>query len=195
VPTNTPVPTATMTLAPTPNPADVGLPTEAPGTDVLDFTMTLCQAQWFTRTSTLSCPGEENNSSPGFVEALPGDRQGLETNFPIVLMYPPQDSSETIYGKYPSFTVQKGDRFRAVLACRLHSFCDVDFGLGYYSTAGQTGLLHWPHRFTDSPIVVDYPLDGFAGRSVQFSLSLRGVGNRVDAYGIWLLPHIYRPAP
>jgi hypothetical protein len=192
-PTNTPVPTATPTLAPTPNPSVVGLPAEPSGSSAFDFVASMCKAQWFTRSGNLPCPGDENNSNGGFVLSLPAERQNLPSGYPVLMMYPPQDNSETIFSRYPAFKVQKGDRFRAVLACRAHTFCDVDFGLGYYAPNGTTGLTHWPYRFTDAPIVVDYSLDGLAGLTVQFSLSLRGAAARLDAYGAWILPHIYRP--
>jgi hypothetical protein len=192
-PTNTPVPTATMTLVPTPDPVSAGLPAEAPGTNALDFVGTMCQATWYTRAGNLPCPGDANNSDAGLVMRWPGNEQGLEPNFPVMLLYPPQDNSETIFSRYPAFTIQKGDRFRAVLECRSHSFCDVEFDLSFDSASGSGRVANWPYRFTQPAVVVDYPLDGLAGLTVQFDLSLRGVGNRIDSYGVYLFPHIYRP--
>ncbi len=195
-PTRTPIPSPTATSAPTPNPVEVGLPSEGTGTDALDFVSSMCKADWFTEGGALPCPGNENNSNGGFVLRLPGDQQNLPTSYPVLLTYPPQATYDTIFSKYPAFTVQKGDRFRAVLTCRLHSFCDVDFVLGYYlGNGGQSGIAHWPYRFTDAPLAIDYPLDGLAGLTVQLSLSLRAAGPSIDAYGVWILPHIYRPAP
>ncbi len=193
-PTSTPVPSPTSTFTPTPDPAAAGLPTETAGADAFDFVASMCKAEWFTRAGSLPCPGDENNPDPGYAISLPGDRQGLTPGFPVLLMYPPQDTYETIFSKYPAFTVQKGDRFRAVLDCRAHSFCDVEFALEYYGPSGKAGLAQWPHLFSDDPIVVDFPLDGIAGLKVQFGLSVRGLGNRIDAYGVWLFPHIFRPS-
>ncbi len=194
-PTDTPIPTATATPIPTPDLGAVGLPTESPSNDALDFVASMCKAQWFTRGAQLPCPGDPNNADGGFVIQLPGPEQGLSPEFPVLVTYPPQDVYETIFSKYPAFTVHKGDRFRAVLACRLHTFCDVEFSLDVYGAAGSGRVSRWPYHFTDTPIVVDYSLDGLAGQTVQFGLSLRGVGSRLDAYGAWLYPHIYRPAP
>ncbi len=195
-PTRTPIPTATATLTPTPDPGAVGLPAEASGTDAYDFVAYMCKADWFNEGGSLPCPGNENNTNGGFVQQLPGDQQDLPSSYPVLLTYPPQATYDTIFSKYPAFKVQKGDRFRAVLTCRLHSFCDVDFALGYYlGNGGLSGVTHWPYRFTDDPLVVDYPLDGLAGLTVQFSLSLRASGPSIDAFGVWILPHIYRPAP
>ncbi len=195
-PTNTPVPTATVTPAPTPDPTGIGLPAETTGTDPLDFVASICKADWFTQGGSLPCPGDPNNSEGGFAMSLPSVQQDLPPGFPVLLTYPPQGTYQTIFSKYPAFTVKKGDRFRAVLACRSHAFCDVDFGLGYYSGNGSTGITHWPYRFDELPIVVDYSLDGLAGLNVQFNLSLQGTnGPRIDAYGVWIMPHIYRPTP
>ena len=195
-PTSTPIPTATATLTPTPDPAAAGLPAETSGSNVLDFVGSMCKAEWFTESSSLPCPGNEANSNGGFVLQLPGAQQNLPPSYPVLLMYPPQVANDTVFSKYPGFAVQKGDRFRAVVACRLHSFCDVDFGLGYFlGNGGQSGIAHWLYRFTDNPLVIDYPLDGLAGLTVGFRLSLRAAGPSLDAYGVWILPHIYRPAP
>ncbi len=194
-PTDTPVPTATLTPVPTADVAAVGLPTEAASSNALDFVGSMCKAEWFTRGGDLPCPGDPSNTNGGFVIQLPGPDQGLSPQFPVLVTYPPQDNYETIFSKYPAFTVKKGDRFRAVLACRLHTFCDVEFSLDVYSPSGSGRVSRWPYRFTDTPIVVDYSLDGLAGQTVQLGLSLRGIGSRLDAYGAWLFPHVYRPAP
>jgi hypothetical protein len=111
----------------------------------------------------------------------------------ILLAYTPQEKYETISGKYPAFTVQKGDRFRAVLDCKEHTFCDVDFVLNFSTEKGSAGLANWRHIFTDEPVVVDYSLDAIAGQTVQFTLAVQTRGNPVEAYAVWIAPHIYRP--
>jgi hypothetical protein len=190
-PTQTPVPTSTITPSPTPDLGLVGLPTEAPGTTALDLVATMCSAQWFTpKTPKLPCPGNGAKSEAGFVESI------SENTLDALLTYPPQgNSDETIFSKYPPFSVQKGDRFRTVLSCKTHTFCDVVFSLEYYNEHGKTGMTNWPYIFSDSPVVIDYPLDGIAGKTVQFGLAVRGVGVRTEAYAVWIYPHIYRPIP
>ena len=188
-PTQTPVPTSTATPSPTPDLGSVGLPTEGPATTALDFVATMCSAQWFNRTQQLPCPGSEDNPDAGYVASIGGNTLGM------LLTYPPQDRFETIFSKYPPFNVEKGDRFRTVLACKAHTFCDVVFSFEYFDNQGKTGVRNWPYRFSASPIVIDYPLDGIAGKTVQFGLSVRGNGNRLEAYAVWIYPHIYRPTP
>jgi hypothetical protein len=54
-------------------------------------------------------------------------------------------------------------------------------------------MANWPYRFSASPIVIDFSLEGIAGKTVQFGLSVRGNGNRLEAFAVWIYPHIYRP--
>jgi len=192
--TATPIPTATITSSPTPDLGLIGLPTEEDGTQVFDFVEKMCEAQWSNRGLDLPCPGNGAQSSAGYVMQLDGRAQDLPSNMNILLTYTPQEKYETIFGEYPAFTVQKGDRFRAVLACKEHTFCDVEFALNFSNEKGSAGLTNWKHIFIDEPIVVDYPLDGIAGQTVQFTLAVRSRGNPVEAYAVWIAPHIYRPA-
>lgn len=193
-PTPTLAPTATITPTPVPDFSQIGLPTEEPGANVFDFIDEMCNAQWFTEAGDLPCPGAEAQADAGFVMRLDGSVQDLPSNIGLLLTFPPRTNVETISSKYPEFEVKKGDRFRTVLACRAHAFCDIDFMLSYFDNQGKTGLTHWRYIFTDTPVVVDYSLDGIAGKTVQFDLGVRAGGNRVDAFAVWIAPHIYRPS-
>ena len=193
--TPTPPPSETVASSPSPDPdfSLIGLPTEEKGTLAFDFVERMCEAQWSNRGLELPCPGNDTQSSAGYVMQLDGESQGLPSNINVLLAYTPQNKYETISSKYPSFTVQKGDRFRTVLTCRVHSFCDVEFVLDFSSDKGSAGLTHWRYLFTDEPIVIDYPLDAIAGETVQFDLAVRARGNPTEAYAVWIAPHIYRP--
>jgi hypothetical protein len=193
--TAVPSPTATATSVPTPDFSLVGLPSEKEGELVFDFVEQMCEADWSTRGQDLPCPGRDTQSSAGYVMQIDGATQGLPSNMNILMAYTPQEKYETIYGKYPAVTVQEGDRFRAVLDCREHSFCDVEFVLNFSDERGTAGLKNWRYIFTDEPLVIDYPLGALAGQNVQFTLAVRARGNPVEAYAVWIAPHIYRPAP
>jgi len=195
VPTQTDVPTATATPMPTPDLSLIGLPAEPAGTTALDFVETMCKAQWFTDLQSLPCPGNDTLTDTGYVMQSNGSLPGVQPNLNLLLVFPPKINAPTIYSKYPAFTVKKGDRFRAVLTCLPHKFCDVEFGLTYFGDQGQYGLKHWPYLFTDAPVIVDYSLDNLAGQTVQFNLSVRSLGSGADNYAVWMAPHIYRPAP
>ncbi len=190
--TQTPIPTASLTPTATPDLTRLGFPAEQPGDAAFDFLAEMCQAQWFTENESLPCPGNESQLDGGFVMSLVGNVPGFTPKVPMLLTFPPRIGPISISSKYPDFVVRKGDRFRAILTCREHAFCDVEFLLGYFDEHGQTGLAHWRYLFTDDPLVVDYPLDGLAGRTVQFDLSVNVEGNRPTAYAVWIAPHIYR---
>lgn len=194
-PTQTPSPTATVAPTPTPDFSLVGLPAEPSSAVAFDFVEQMCNAQWFSSGGQLPCPGNDGQQGSGYVTALDASVQDLRSNLNILLTFPPLNGYGTLYSKYPPFTVKDGDRFRAALTCRTHSFCDVEFGLEYYDEQGRTGLKHWQYLFADSPILVDYPLGGLAGKSVQFSLTITAKGSPSTAYAVWIAPHIYRPAP
>ena len=193
--TSTPVPSATITTTPAPDFSVIGLPSEQNSEVAFDFVEQMCAAEWFTRGLQLPCPGNKTLSSAGYVTQLDAEFQGLPSNINILLVYTPQSKYETISSKYPAFTVKKGDRFRAVLSCREHSFCDVDFLLSFYLDGGPAGLTHWKYIFTDSPLVIDYSLDAIAGKTVQFNLGVNTGANVSEAYAVWIAPHIYRATP
>ncbi|MBI5950055.1 MAG: hypothetical protein HY865_00225 [Chloroflexi bacterium] len=195
IPTKAATATETATPISTPDFSLIGLPSEEDGALVFDFVEQMCNAEWYTRGQDLSCPGDDSQSSAGYVMQLDGASQGLSSDINVLLAYTPQKNYETISSKYPTFTVQKGDRFRAVLACKEHTFCDVEFVLDFSNEKGSAGLKSWRYLFADEPIVVDYPLDALAGETVQFHLNVRARGNPVEAYAVWIAPHIYRPAP
>jgi hypothetical protein len=193
-PTHTPRPAPTLTPTPLPDLAVIGLPSETAGTTAYDFTAGICTAEWYTSAGSVPCNSTEETSTSGYVALLDGLSQGLPAEISGLLTYPPYGgASDTISGKYPAFTVQKGDRFRAVLTCRAHNFCDVEFGLDYFDANGRSSLKRWSYLFTNPPIVVDYPLDGIAGLTVRFNLSVRRHGEGLQDYAAWLEPHIYRP--
>jgi hypothetical protein len=183
IPTKTATATETVTPISTPDFSLIGLPTEQ-----------MCNAEWYTRGQDLPCPGDDSQSSAGYVMQLDGESQGFSSDINVLLAYTPQKNYETISSKYPAFTVQKGDRFRTVLACKEHTFCDVEFVLDFSNEKGSAGLTHWKYIFSDEPIVIDYPLDALAGQTVQFTLAVRARGNPVEAYAVWIAPHIYRPS-
>jgi hypothetical protein len=194
-PTETLVPTTTATVVPTPDLSTIGLPSEPAGTVAYDFVDQMCAAQWYNREQSLPCPGDVSQAKAGYVQQFYGEAEGVPADFPMLLTYPPGEHYSTLSSLYPPFTIQKGDRFRAIFACKVRSFCDVEFVLNYFHGHGQQGLNHWHYLFTDAPKVIDFPLDKLAGQTVQFDLAVAVVGNRPDTYAVWVAPHIYRPAP
>ena len=193
--TPTPVPALTATIVPTPDLGVLGWLGESAGTTAYDFVDQVCAAQWYTRGESLPCPGDVSQADHGYVMRFDGETQGVSSGFPTLSTFPPLVHYSAISSTYPAFTVQRRDRFRAVLACQAHSYCDVEFVLSYFHGHSQIDLKRWYYLFSDAPIVVDYALDNLAGSTVQFDLEVVGQVKRSDANAVWVAPHIYRPAP
>jgi hypothetical protein len=194
-PTQTPAPTFTATVTPTPDLGTLGWLGESAGTVAYDFADQMCAAQWYTRGESLPCPGDASQAEHGYVMRFAGEAQGVSSGFPTLLTFPPLVHYSAISSTYPAFTVQRKDRFRAVLACQAHSYCDVEFVLSYFHGHKHIDLGRWYHLFNDAPVVVDYSLDNLAGSTVQFDLEVVGQVKRSDAFAVWVAPHIYRPVP
>src|SRR5258706_4645174 len=73
LPTETPVPTTTATVAPTPDLSPIGLPNEPTGTVAYDFVDQMCAAQWYTRGQSLPCPGDASQANDGYVMSFDGE--------------------------------------------------------------------------------------------------------------------------
>jgi hypothetical protein len=100
----TSIPTETAIAIPTSDFSQIGLPAEAQGELVFDFVEQMCDAEWYTRGVDLPCPGD-TQSSAGYVMKLDAAEQGLSSDMNILLAYTPQENYETIFSKYPAFTV------------------------------------------------------------------------------------------
>jgi hypothetical protein len=192
-PTPSPTPTATATMTPPPDLSEIGLPSEPAGILAFDFVDQMCAAEWYVQDQLLPCPGDPEQTASGYVMRLEGGVKGVPSGFPMMLTYPPLGHYSKMFSKYPPFTVQKGDRFRAVIACRAHMFCDVEFYLNFFSDNGERYLQRWHYLFTDAPIVIDYSLDSLAGRTVQFDLAVVAITSQPEMEAVWIAPHIYRP--
>ena len=125
-------------LPPTPVPA---LPTPEPGAVAFDFIQTVCQASWSNSSIYLPCPGDLNYIAPGYIGVLKNTSldNGMQLSASSLLTIPAQDGSATgITGRYPPFTVQKGDRFKTALGCMAspEGTCDLVYAVEYYDSNG-----------------------------------------------------------
>jgi hypothetical protein len=178
------------------------LPTPVVGTVALDFSERPCSASWSNNGEYLPCPGNMDKISSGYADRFDAIviEGNIHINQPGLLTIPAQKDSGfyAIFGKYPPFTVQPGDRFQAVLACAEdHPNCDVSFSLEYYasgSTVLQVPDAKWDKQYDPkgSYIYADASLDPLAGQTVQFQLTIRDNEDADDDYAVWIMPHIAR---
>lgn len=203
----TPIPTETKTIhtpIPTYTPAPESTATAIfqltdPGkTIVFDFTTTLCEAAWMNSIrGGLSCPGDINNPFDGYVGLLSGSDQGLDSNYPIILLMPASRNAGGIFGRFASFKVGPEDEFRASLACKTNSNCDVEFTLGYYDENGKYQepfpVEHY-RQASEPPINYVVTLGGLSGRDLDFVLVVRAAyqSDPLAAWALWIHPRIVR---
>jgi hypothetical protein len=174
-----------------------------PGTVALDFVALTCSAAWSSSIQFIPCPGNPDDLSNGYIEALAGTsvESGESTDLPALLTIPPQmDGYGGIFGRYPSFTVQPGDRFRAVLTCQQSPCGAVEYALDYYDSNGKYSNFpsYWPNPFIEFAesgqhiTAIDLPLDFLAGKTVDFTLVIRDQSAVSGDRYLWIAPHIYR---
>lgn len=194
------IPTSIPTYIDAPGPTATSLFQIAdPGKTVaFDFTTRLCEAIWMNSIhSGLPCPGDINNPLEGYVGLLSGIDQGLDPGYPMILLMPASKNGGGIFGRYPKFTVEMGDEFRATLACKTNSNCDVEFTLGYYDENGKYQepfpIEHY-RQVTEPPINYVIPLGELNGRNLEFMLVVRAAyqSDPLAAWALWINPRIVR---
>lgn len=158
------------------------------------FVENYCQANWENKNGTLPCPGDDNDES-GFVVKLnePVMENGVTADEPGLFTLPQDKNNGFISGQYPAFTIQSGDRFRAVIGCEHQAKkCDVVFRLDYKNNGKVKTLDSWHEVYEGKYYPVDLDLSGLAGETVKLILVVSANGQQRDDYAIWLNPLIIR---
>lgn len=162
------------------------------------FVYNLCQADWSSGAGTLPCSGTDGDSR-GFVifQEKPRLETGAVENEPALLTVPQAINDGVIRGRYPSYTVKTGDRFRTVVGCEYNAKnCAVRFQLDYQIDNGpiQT-LAYWDEKNEGGLTSVDLDLNSLAGKSVRFILTTLANGSSSGDRAQWLKPRIVNVPP
>lgn len=191
----TPIPT--FTAAPQPTAMSVFQLENNGKSVVFDFTSRVCEAKWVNSVDTkaLPCPGDLNNPTSGYVGLLSGSDQGLDAGFAMILNMPASNNAGGIFGRFPKFQVGPNDEFRASLACRTNSNCEVEFALGYYDANGkyqEAFPIQYYRQGVEPPINYVQPLNSLAGQTVEFVLVVRAkyLSDPMAAWALWISPRI-----
>lgn len=161
---------------------------------VLDFVANAPAANWRTEaTGKRPFPGVYGDPM-GFV--LPVDRPILENGIPSsakgLLMAPPFEYNEHIFGVFPPYEVKQGDRFQALVGCEYGSRdCDVTFVLQYREVGlGARSFWNLPKSYKNSFSRVNLSLGPLAGKTVEFAFLIRPRGETLGDHAIWTNPVI-----
>lgn len=159
-----------------------------------DFILNMCQAEWWNgEMEKLHCPSELSNSR-GFVSLLPSPNLESGSNdYPVIWVHPNDKVSGFIAGKYPAYTIQDGDHFRArVGVLSGNKGTKLTFKLQYQIGNEPKKLLgEWNQVYDGNVTKINLDLSPLAGQEVQFILRVVGENNEFDKHdGFWLTPRI-----
>lgn len=162
----------------------------------LDFVAGMCQAEWNSGAGRLTCPGKDNDAG-GFVLRVdnPTLENGGVDNEPVLVTYPQMITDGVIRGKYPSFRVESGQHFMAIIGCAYNATsCDVNFQLDYQIGDGSIQTLQAWHEVYDKQYRgVNVDLSSLVGKDVKFILTVFANGASTQDRAQWLAPRIVKP--
>jgi photosystem II stability/assembly factor-like uncharacterized protein len=159
-----------------------------------DFVANTCTAQWKSGAGNLPCSGTEGDAK-GFVlnPNAPKLEDGTISSSPGLLTMPQSKFNGYIQGTYPTFTVQPGDRFQALVGCEYGASCYVTFRLDYLTPGGKTIVFwQWKEKNEGRYYSADVDLTPLAGQSVRFILTTLATGSPTGDRALWGAPHIAR---
>ena len=159
-----------------------------------DFLLHYCDASWWnSEGETIPCQATPSRTN-GFVllDPNPSIETGI-SDLPGLWVHPYLKIEGAISGKYPTYLVQDGDRFRAQVGCiNGNTNCNVTFKLLYNTGTGPNITLGtWKELYGGGITKINLDLSPLAGEQVQFILRTIVSNNYPeDANGFWLIPRI-----
>jgi len=162
---------------------------------VYDLVANACSAQWSSGAGTLNCQGA-NLRRNGYVlrRSVSKPENGAIVVKPSLLTVPQNTLHGYIRALFPSFRVQKGDRFQAIVSCEVGATsCGVLFRLDYQLADGVVYEL-WSveEHYERNTSTVDIDLSSLAGQDVNFVLTVLSLGPASDNRALWVEPRIVR---
>ena len=153
-----------------------------------------CSADWFSSTSTLSCPSAVDvvNGSVYLVYD-PTIEGGVQKDIPAIVLIPDNTEGGFVQGIYPAVQVSSGDHLTTTIGCvDGYQDCDVIFEIRARTENGTEILLgSWGQVLDSYNGEIDLPLDSLAGMSVQFILTVFNNGSPTDDRAFWLFPAVW----
>jgi hypothetical protein len=162
---------------------------------VYDFVANTCSAQWFSGAGILNCPGVDKDKN-GFVlkQSISKLEDGTSLTRPSLLTVPQDSFNGFIRAVYPSFKVQNGDRFQAIVNCEGGATsCGVLFRVDYQLSDGIIrDFWAFGEQYDGKYFTVDLDLSPLAGQDVKFVLTVLSLGPASGDRALWVEPRIVR---
>jgi len=163
-----------------------------------DFAANACSAQWSSGAGNLKCP-TANNDRNGIVLPQSSARleDGTRVTSPSLLTAPQNSFNGSIRGVYPSYKVQNGDHFQAIINCEARATsCDVLFRLDYQLADGLVrDFWTLAEQYDGRYFIVDLDLSPLTGQDVRFVLTVLSRGPASGDRALWVEPRITRNVP
>ena len=160
-----------------------------------DFVVNACSAQWFSGTGNLKCPGV-NNDQNGFIlrQSTARLEDGTLRIKPSLITVPENVFNGYIRGVYPSFKVQQGDHFQAIVSCESNATsCGVLFRVDYELADGIVReFWAFGEQYDGRYFAVDLDLNPLAGQDVRFVFTILSLGQASGDRALWVEPRIMR---
>jgi hypothetical protein len=165
-------------------------------TRVFDFATSYCSAAWNSGAGNLGCTTSGSNKGYATKVDNPQLENGQTYNGPGLLTVPENTKNGYLQGYYPAFTVQKGDRFRAIINCAyLANGCDGIFRLDYQINSEPVKTIwQFDEKYEGEYYTVDTDLSPLAGNQVKFVLTILSSGSAENDRMLWVGPRIDRPS-
>ena len=163
-----------------------------------DFVANACSAQWFSGAGNLRCPGTGTNQN-GYVlrQSIARLEDGTSLTGPSLLTVPENIFNGYIRAVYPSYKVQPGDHFQAIINCENRATsCGVLFRVDYQLADGIVReFWAFGEQYDGKYFAADLDLTPLAGQDVRFVLTVLSLGPASGDRALWVEPRIVRSAP
>jgi hypothetical protein len=168
----------------------------APNPNVaFDMQNALCRAVWRSRAGVLPCPGDTAFSG-GSITPIeePILENGANEDEPAFYTRTGTLLGAFMYGTFPLYTVQAGDRFMADVGCPADfKECKVSIAIGYVESTSSPvvrNLLTIEEKWDEKMTRIDIDLAALVGKEIHLVLTVRNLGRADQAGVIWLVPGI-----
>jgi len=162
---------------------------------VYDFVANAPLTNWRTEaTGKRPFPGVYGDPD-GFALAVdhPILENGISSTSAGILMAPPAEYNEHIFGIFPVYVVKPGDRFQALIGCEYGAKdCDLTFVLQYKMNSSPAIRSFWNEKksYKNSFSRVNLSLGPLIGQRVEFILLIRPNGTTTGDHAMWANPVI-----